>query len=143
MIREYTPQDEDPVVSVWYEASELAHPFLSKSFMKETETTIREQYLPKAETWVSEKDGQVAGFISLLGNEVGALFLAPEFHGKGMGRQLMDKAVSLRGKLTVGVFRENPIGRRFYEAYGFRFVDEYIHPQTGHPTLNLAFDPGS
>ena len=139
MIRKYQKQDTSSVIAVWRSASALAHPFLSESFMDETETAIREKYLPNTETWIAEKEGQVIGFISLFGNEVGALFLLPEFHGKGLGRKLMNKAASLHSELLVEVFKENMIGRKFYERYGFRLMKEYTHEPTGQPVLRLVF----
>jgi len=39
----------------------------------------------------------VEGLIALMGNEVGAIFLQPDFHGKAM----MDKAQELRCDLEV------------------------------------------
>jgi putative acetyltransferase len=60
----------------------VVHPFLSADFLDEERVSIPNVYLPKAETWVWETDGRVIGFISLLGNEVGALFVHPDFiHG--------------------------------------------------------------
>lgn len=86
-----------------------------------------------------EVDSRVVGFISLMGNEVGGLFLHPQYHGKKLGKLMMDKAQSLHGDLEVEVFKKNHIGRRFYEQYGFNLVEEKIHEQTGEQVLRLKF----
>ena len=85
MIRKYQPADCEDVLNVWARASALAHPFLSKDFLELERHNIANVHLPKADTWAWEADGHVVGFISLLGNEVGAIFVDPEFHRSGSG----------------------------------------------------------
>ena len=141
MIREYEKQDLDEVLSVWATASEVAHPFLSREFLALERENISKIHLPKAETWVFEEGGRVLGFLSLLGSEVGAIFVDPEHHGRGIGRALMDKARELRGELEVEVFKENAIGRAFYDKYGFEPVEEKVHEETGFELLRLRCLP--
>jgi len=102
---------------------------------------MRNIYLAFAETWVIEIDGVVVGFIALIEDEIGGLFLDPDFHGQGLGRALVDKAVIQKGPLKVEVFKENIIGRRFYDAYGFRETEEFIHEASGQTTLRMNFAP--
>ena len=40
-------------------------------------------------------------------------------------------------ELEVEVFKENKIGRAFYEKYGFKKIDEYIHDVTGNKILRM------
>lgn len=139
MIRLYKHEDMEAVATCWRAASELAHPFLTKAFFDQEDKNLRSIYLAHAETWVTEIDGSVVGFIALIENEIGGLFLDPRFHGQGYGRALVDKAVSEKGNLTVDVFKANDLGGRFYRAYGFRKLSEYIHEPTGQVTLHLTF----
>ena len=137
VIRTYRPADCEELLEVWAAASAVAHPFLDESFLEEERWNIRNVYLPKTETWVWEADGQVVGFIALLGNEVGAIFVDPRFHGTGIGRALMDHARTLHGELEVEVFKENAIGRAFYDRYGFVPMMEKVHEPTGQEVLRL------
>lgn len=139
MIRKYEDNDIETVVSIWRAASELAHPFLTKAFLDQENDNMRNIYLAFAETWVVEIDNSVIGFIALVENEIGGLFLDPKFHGQGFGRGLVDKAVAERGTLKVEVFKENVIGRSFYDAYGFRENEEFIHEPTGQATLRMTY----
>jgi putative acetyltransferase len=139
MIREYVDKDCEGVIEAWHAASLVATPFLSDKFMSEERGNIRTNWLPLAETWVSEVDDTVAGFISLIGNEVGAIFVHPDYQGRGIGRELMDHAVSLRDELFLDVFEENNIGRRFYDRYGFQFENKHLHDDTGHMQLRLSY----
>ncbi len=61
MIRKYHPADCEDVLNVWARASALAHPFLSQEFLEMERRDIPDVYLPKADTWVWEADGQVVG----------------------------------------------------------------------------------
>jgi ribosomal protein S18 acetylase RimI-like enzyme len=89
-------------------------------------------------TWVvADADGSVVGFTETGpgrdesapppdgAGEVYAIYLAPEARGRGYGRALFARAVDdLRSRdfdpIVVWVFEGNPVGRRFYEAAGFR-----------------------
>ena len=99
---------------------------------------MRDIYLPFAETWLLEDAGEVIGFIALIEDEIGGLFLKPSFHGRGLGRAMVDHAVALRGPLHVEVFKRNAIGRGFYKRYGFVELEEYRHEPSGELTIRMA-----
>jgi putative acetyltransferase len=90
-----------------------------------------------AETWVYEAAGQVVGFISLVENEVGGIFVYPEWQGKGGGRALMDKAKEIHGTLELEVFKENLKAHGFYERYGFVGFKEFPDPETGNILIRM------
>ena len=137
MIREYRPTDTEAVLDVWARASAVAHPFLSPEFLEAERRNIPEVYLPNAETWVWEEDGRVVGFLSLLGNEVGAVFVDPDLHRFGIGRALMDRARASRGELEVEVFERNLSGRAFYAKLGFEEMHRTVHEPSGFEVLRL------
>lgn len=139
IIRKYSEADLIAVMSAWENASEIAHPFLPDEFVAKVRHDIPTLYLPNAETWVADIGGQVVGFIALLGNEIGALFVEPDFHGVGAGKALMDKAQQLQGDLEVEVFKENASGRKFYSRYGFELMTESSFPETGDSVYRLKF----
>ena len=139
LIRQYKHTDLNEVLISWEAATRLAHPFMSDEFIEQEKINITDVYMPNTDTWVAVINNKVHGFIALMGNEVGALFLSPEFHGKGIGKALMDKAQELHGNLEVVVARENPIGRKFYQRYGFQFMNEFFHAPTGQQMLRLQF----
>lgn len=138
-IRQYENSDLNGVLSSWENASKIAHPFLTEEFMDKERYNIPNIYLPNADTWVSEINGAIVGFIALLGNEVGAIFVEPEFQGRGIGSALMNKGKELHGNLEVEVFKANSIGRKFYSNYGFKLLLEKIHEETGNKVLRLKF----
>lgn len=139
MIREYRDADLDQLLDVWFQASEVAHPFLTEEFMAAERENIRNVHIPKANTWVYEDAGRVVGFIALIGNEVGAIFVSPEVQGRGFGQALMDLARDRHDTLELDVFEANPIGCAFYEKYGFIQIGQSIHQESGQPTLRLRY----
>jgi putative acetyltransferase len=141
-IRQYKESDLKSVLDSWEVATRLAHEFMTDDFIAQERKNTAEIYLPNTDTWVAEIDGEVKGFIALMGNEVGAIFLQPDCHGKGIGKALMDKAQELHGDLEVEVFKVNAIGRNFYSKYGFEHLEEKVHEPTGQQVLRLRFITG-
>lgn len=137
VIRPYEPGDRDALLSVWAESAAVAHPFWTPAMFERERRDIAEKYLPVAETYVFERSGTVVGFISLLGNEVGGIFVAPQYHGQGIGSALMDWARDSRDHLELDVFEANHIGRAFYAAYGFGVIGERLDEATGQTVLRL------
>lgn len=62
--------------------------------------------------------------------ELRQLYVLPDWHGSGLANRLMSWAIDearARGadELYLSVFTDNPRARRFYERYGFEFVQNY------------------
>lgn len=138
MIREYNTGDTDALIAIWNNAEPLAHPFLSDAVRDQVRRDTVNIYLPNAETWVLESDGAPVGFIAMIGTEIGGLFLDPSEQGKGLGRQMVDHIVALKGPLTVEVFKDNKIGLPFYERYGFVVTGEGVFDASGDETFKMA-----
>ncbi|MAK60175.1 MAG: GNAT family N-acetyltransferase [Ponticaulis sp.] len=141
MIRPYNPVDTDALVTIWRDATALAHPFLNDDFVSSEADNLRNIYLPNADTWVLAANNRLLGFISMIGDEIGGLFLDPERHGRGFGRALVDHVAATRDELTVEVFEQNAIGRRFYDRYGFVELSRYHHEPSGQLTIRMACNP--
>ena len=138
-IRQYKSKYLNGVISTWESASQLGHPFLSEEFLKSERENIPTVYLPNGDAWVALVKGHVVGFTILHSNEVGALFVNPEFHGHGIGFALMNKATELHTQLKVEVFKKNIIGTKFYLRYGFSLIREYFHEESKMMMLCLEY----
>jgi RimJ/RimL family protein N-acetyltransferase len=139
-IRAYSDDDIERILEIWFRASLVAHPFLDQDFLLAEREQIVDHWLPMAATSVYEIDGRVMGFLSLIDNEVGAIFVDPDHHGEGVGRALMDRARATRPHLELDVFELNWPGRRFYVRYGFRLIGRHVHTPTGYAQLRLRLD---
>lgn len=140
VIRPYRSDDLDDVLDAWYLASRQAHPFLGEDFLDAERRRLAEVWLPTSETFVFQEGERVSAFVSMVGNEVGGIFVAPKHQNQGIGHALLDHVAATRPYLEVEVFRANTIGRRFYEVYGFEVLAEGVDDTTGLPVLRLRID---
>ena len=140
MIRKYKNQDEEKVIDIWSNSSSLAHPFLDAAFVKKVKSDMKDIYLPNAETWIFEENDEVIGFISMIGNEIGGLFVYPNQHSKGVGTKLVNFIGKFHRELEVEVFKDNKIGRKFYDKYGFKMMSEYFHEESDQVLLRMKFN---
>jgi len=137
MIRKHIEKDLEQILNVWYHSSTLAHPFLKLEFVEKVKSDMRNIYIPGSDTWVYEKDSQIVGFISMIENEIGGLFVMPSDIGKGIGTRLVNFIGENHKILEVEVFENNKIGRAFYDKHGFCLVNKFIHPESGESVLRM------
>lgn len=138
-IRPYDPAtDLKKLSNIWLEASLLAHHFMGKEYLVERQPLIEEVYFPMAETWVACVDDEPAGFISLVENHIGGIFVHPERHGQGIGRSLIAHALTLRDELTLEVYLQNEQAVRFYQRLGFEEISRRPLDDEGMPFENAA-----
>ncbi len=137
MIRKHVENDLEQIMNIWYESSTLAHPFLNSAFVEKVKTDMRKIYIPNSETWVYENDQGIVGFISMIDEEIGGLFVRPQNHFSGIGTKLVNYVSEFHEKLEVEVFEKNEIGRAFYNRYGFKLIKEFTHEESSEKVLRL------
>jgi putative acetyltransferase len=120
-IRRASPADREVLLDVWLRSVRATHTFLSEEDIQFLIPQVRDHLASSApEFWVLCNDsGAIMGFMGMSGSKMEALFLVPEFHRRGAGRQLVRHAQALHGELTVDVNEQNGAARAFYEACGF------------------------
>lgn len=139
MIRQATPEDADAILEVWLLASLQAHDFIPAAFWWQQQEAMRARYLPAAQIWVCEREGQVQGFVALVEDHLAALFVRPESQQDGIGRALLELAKRERQRLHLKVFCENDIAVHFYRQQGFVIVAEGVDEATGQPELYMDY----
>ncbi|MEM9778126.1 MAG: GNAT family N-acetyltransferase, partial [Chloroflexota bacterium] len=115
---------------------------LSDKFLAQETINMRRLFLPKSQTWVYENDKRIAGFIYLLDNVVGGIFVHPDWQRKGVGKLLMDQACSVHDTLELEMFKANSQAIAFYNKYGFRVTSERHDEATNQPMLKLSYKKG-
>ena len=139
MIRPFESSDSEIIIGIWYEAQTLAHPFLSKDFVAKVKVMMKDVFIPNSKTWVFEHEGEVIGFVAMMGNEIGGLFVNPNKQSKGIGTALVNYVKTRHESLEVEVFKNNKIGNSFYHKYGFTPLKSYLHEETNEIVLRLEF----
>lgn len=141
MIRESKPEDTDTILRIWLEASCKAHDFVPSAFWEGQVEALRDTYLPSAVTYVyvDRATGAIAGFVSLAGQTIAALFVHPSAQQKGVGKQLMRFVKQKQDPLVLHVYAENAAALVFYKKQGFRIRRKQIDRQTGHPEYVMDF----
>ncbi|KQZ95750.1 acetyltransferase [Rhizobium sp. Root564] len=132
-IRRYRPVDNTPLSSIWYEASVQAHAFLGEERLSQQRALVQAAYLPQAETWVACVNETPVGFIGLIDNFIGGLFVSPHYQGKGIGAALLAHAFRLKGNLSLTVYADNQAAHRFYHHHGFHDVSRHSVDDEGLP----------
>ena len=122
-VRRAQSDDAPELLDIWLRSVRATHAFLTVADISFLKPRVLDYLVSDAsELYVVCTDtGAVAGFMGLSGNEVEALFLAPDHLRRGLGTRLIAEARSLRpgAELTVDVNEQNTDARRFYEASGF------------------------
>ncbi|UDL05959.1 N-acetyltransferase [Marinobacter sp. CA1] len=140
MIRPFREQDMMAVLDIWLAASIQAHDFIEPAFWQAQVEAMREQYLPASETWVWCHDNNVVGgFLSLNGDTLAALFVAPEAQGQGIGQSLLAMAREQRPTLELTVYSANANAVSFYRRQGFTVTGEAPDAHTGAPELTMVW----
>lgn len=129
-------QDMAALSSVWLEASRIAHPFIGEAALLNQQTQIETVYLPASDTTVAWLGGAPVGFISMLGDFIGGLFVAPAAQGQGIGRSLIKRVAKDRQALELEVYTQNPQAFGFYTALGFVELSRRSHDAEGMPSEN-------
>ena len=137
MIRKYNENEIPKLLKIWEAAALIAHPFLSTEFHEMVKKAMKDMYLPNSDTWVYEESEKIIGFIAMLNNEIGGLFVDPNQQSKGVGTSLVNHMTQFHDTLEVEVFEENKIGKPFYEKYGFKVIKEYVMEETNQKVLRM------
>lgn len=104
--------------------------FLSNAYNDQS----MERRLDGSHIFVAETDGEIVGFanyspVSEDGKaELGALYLRPEYQGKGAGTAFLEEGKEKLDdvkEIFINVEKDNEIGKNFYKAKGFEVVSEF------------------
>ena len=139
-IRKYDRKDIDDLVSIWLEASILAHDFVPREFWESQVEAMRDVYIPASRTWVYDDADSVLGLASVCDKTLAALFVHPNRQLQGIGRAFISHVKERYDALELTVYAENQAAIKFYENHGFERVKKQICPHTGCDELLMKWE---
>lgn len=132
-IRPSTPADSQPAIEIWCAAVDATHDFLTPEDRAAIEREVR-AFLPGAPLWLAvDEKGRPLAFMLLDGTKMEALFVDPAVRGRGVGRALVEHALSLHPILTTDVNEQNGQAVGFYRRLGFVAIGRSVTDGQGRP----------
>lgn len=117
----------EALTCLWENSVRASHHFLTEVDIANLKPYVKEA-LQAIDTLLIASEGQeYAAFCGIQDGKIEMLFAAPEFFGKGIGRQLVSIAVKDYGATLVDVNEQNPKAAGFYRHMGF---EEYRRDET-------------
>ncbi|HIC6099757.1 TPA: acetyltransferase [Salmonella enterica subsp. enterica serovar Nagoya] len=140
-IRRSRHEEGEKLIAIWRRSVDATHDFLSNAYRAELEELVSD-FLPEVPLWVAVTDqDEPVGFMLLTGEHMDALFIDPDVRGQGIGKMLVEHALTLAPGLTTNVNEQNTQAVGFYKKMGFKVtgrseVDDLGKP---YPLLNLIY----
>lgn len=131
MIRKLRESDLSAIMKIWLDTNIKSHNFVSKEYWTSNYEMVKE-ILPKSEIYVYEEDDTnlIDGFIGLMDSYLAGLFVKDTAQSKGIGKQLLDYAKSIKSEMTLSVYQKNIRAVHFYQREQFQIQSENIDDNT-------------
>jgi GNAT superfamily N-acetyltransferase len=135
MIRAARPDEYDEVARVWMESwVSTGLEDGSKYLLANLRARVPREIGNGWSLYVADDNGRIAAMLALHlpHRYLDQLFVAPEYQGKGLGRQLLAfTREKLPDEIWLRCVRENDKAWRWYEREGFVFEKQEVEPKTG------------
>ena len=119
------------VMKIWLDTNIKSHNFVSKEYWTSNYEIVKE-IIPKSEIYVYEEDDTnlIDGFIGLMDSYLAGLFVKDTAQSKGIGKQLLDYAKSIKSEMNLSVYQKNIRAVHFYQREQFQIQSENIDDNT-------------
>jgi putative acetyltransferase len=138
-IRNSRPADLGRALDIWRAAVDATHDFLDPVDRREIEAETA-AILPELPLWLAvDSADRALGFMILEDNRMGALFIDPVHRRSGIGRALVQFALTLHSVITTEVNEQNSQAVGFYSHLGFERIGYSSKDQQGraYPLIYL------
>lgn len=134
-IRPARVDEYDEVARVWMESwATVGIEAASAPLLEKLRARVPAEVAKGWSLYVADDGGKLAAMLALhlADNYLDQLFVAPEYHGRSIGRMLLAfTRTHLPDEIWLRCVRENEKAWRWYEREGFVFEKETVEPVTG------------
>ena len=141
-IREAREEELDRLIEIWLDASRQSHSFIDSSYWEENVGVMRGLYLPLSQNTVIEDEGEIVGFLSMMGEELAALFIDPSHQQKGYGQQLLRFVQAHQETIALSVYAKNKNALSFYQKHHFLMIEESVDEPTNEIEYRMKWERG-
>lgn len=122
-IRPAREAEFEALTSLWEASVRASHHFLPEQVIQELRPQLLSDWLPVVNVSVYEDAaGKLSGFSGVLQQKLEMLFIHPEARGQGVGKALLEEAISNQGVYLVDVNEQNELATGFYKHAGFEVI---------------------
>ncbi len=134
LIEDVFPEDYSEMLNVWENSVRATHDFISEQDIEFFKPIIIEQAFPSVTLkCMKDKQGTIIGFIGVYQQKLEMLFVLNELRGKGIGKELLNYAVTQLSVNKVDVNEQNPLAVGFYQHMGFEVTSRSPVDDMGKP----------
>ncbi|MCL4111308.1 UNVERIFIED_CONTAM: hypothetical protein GTU68_034021 [Idotea baltica] len=131
------------VVRLWESSVRATHDFLSEEDIQYFRPLILNEYLYLLDLrGIRSSEGRIVGYMGCLDGKIEMLFVDPAYFGKGIGRKLVQFAISEMQAVRVDVNEQNVQALGFYLKMGFLVASRSAKDASGrpYPILHMSRD---
>ncbi len=141
-IKPYEEQFREQILSVWEKSVLATHDFLSHADFVSIKEIVHTIDFGAFDVYCLIQDNSVIGFLGVAEKKVEMLFLDPTYFGRGLGKKLMDFAVTELNADKVDVNEQNSSAIKFYERLGFKTYERTDKDDQGrdYPLLRMKLE---
>ena len=140
MVRTFREMDLIAVMQIWLRTNLKAHDFIPSKYRTDHYDLVKDM-LPQAEIYVHEDDvtKQIDGFIGLNDDYIEGIFVEETAQSKGIGKQLLDFAKSMKFGMSLRVYQKNTRAISFYQRERFFIQSEDMDISTNEKEFMMTW----
>lgn len=133
-VKERNPMLIRQLLDLWENSVKSTHLFLSDDEIKSIKRYVPQALENVPVLLLAKNDaGNPVGFMGIAGQILEMLFVANEYRGQGVGKQLLQYGIENYSINELTVNEQNPLAKGFYEHMGFEVYKRTESDEQGNP----------